>query len=222
MADGLQFRIEGDMMLFKKFMTPSLMRGSLEREIRKATIRNSLLFIKTVARHVRDKPFEENAPLTLVLAGKKTTPLLKEKNMLDAMSFALRNSFESEVGFLKQSQSTGGVTGQTIEMKRLVELMHTGYTITVTPKMIAAIMASLRTQKTKKGRLKKRAKDALSIFGGTEGGGGKRVFRVPPRPFIEDVVNDSDLINQMRKNWSEALERAFKRQGAKGGDERDR
>ena len=142
--------------------------------------------------------------------------------MLDAMSFALRSSFESEVGFLKNAQSTGGVTGQTIEMKKLVELMHTGYTITVTPKMIAAIMASLRTQKTKKGRLKKRAKEALAVFESTKGGGGKRTFKVPARPFIEDIINDSDLINEMRKNWSEALERAFKKQGAKGGDEKDK
>lgn len=214
-------QITGDMVAFEKFMIPSILKGNLEREIRKATIKNSLLVIRAVGKKIRSKDFEENTPLTLALS-KGVIPLLKEKNMLDAMSFQLRNSFQAEVGFIKNKQSTGGATGSTIGMKRLVELMHTGYTITVTPQMIAAIMASLRNRKTKRGNLTGKARKALNAIESSSGGGGKRTFRVPPRKFMEETFEDKNLVDEIKANWNEALERVWKKQGAKGGEHKNR
>lgn len=206
---------------WKKFRNISGFKANLDREIRKATIKNSLIIIKAVGRKVRDKKYAENQPLTLALS-KRTIPLLKEKNMLDAMSFELANSFRAEVGFIKNKQSTGGVTGNTIEMQKLVELMESGYTITVTPKMVAAIMAALRTKRTKKGNLTGKARKALKAIEAGEGGGGKRTWRVPPRKFMTEVLEDKQLAKQIRQNWSEALERVWKKQGVTGGDEKEK
>lgn len=218
---GTALIITGDVELFRKFTRRDLLNKNMQREIRKATIKNSLLIIREVGLKIRAKEFQKNTPLTLALS-KGVIPLLKEKNLLDAMSFELRSSFESEVGFLSKKESTGGVTGQTRDIQKVVELMHTGYTITVTPKMIAAIMASLRNRKTKKGNLSGGAKKALKAFEDTEGGGGRRVFRVAPRPFMKTVLTDPKLRRQIQQNWREALEKVWKIQGAKGGEHRDR
>lgn len=215
------FQITGDFKKFGQFMSSPRLRNNLEREIKKATILNSLLLIREVGKKIRAKDFQENAPLTLALS-RNTTPLLKEKNLLDAMSFKLRNSFVSEVGWIKNAQSTGGVTGQTIEMKKLIELMETGYVIKVTPKMVAAMMAALNNRRTKKGSLTGRAKKALRAINSTRGGGGIKNFRVPPRKFVSEVFEDPKIIQQINDNWNKALERAWLKQGALGGEHKNK
>jgi len=221
MGGPADFRITGDTIKFDKFLLSRRFRKNLEREVRKATILNSLLVIKAMGRKIRDRSFKDNTDLTLALT-RGQIPLLKDKNMLDAMSYQLQNAFVSEVGWLEGRESTGGVTGQTIQMQKLVELVNEGYMITVTPKMIAAIMAALRNRKTKSGRLTKKAKTALDAFEGTEGGGGRGQWKVAARPFVEQVMTDPELIKTIRKNWSEAIERAYLAQGALGGEHKDR
>ena len=215
------FEIRGDMLKFERFLSGPKFSKNLEREIRKATIKNSLLAIRAIGKKIRAKDFQENQPLTLALA-RNTIPLLKEKNMLDALSFQLRNSFVSEVGFIKNAQSTGGVTGATIEMKKLVELMESGYVIKVTPKMIAAMMAALNSRRTKKGNLTGRARKALRAIDSTRGGGGIKNFRVAPRPFMTQVFQELILIREIKANWNEALERVWEKQGALGGEHRNK
>lgn len=219
-AKGFNLKFKEDLN-WKKFRNIAGFKSNLDREIRKATIKNSLLIIKKVGRKVRDRGFEESSQLTLALS-KGTIPLLKEKNLLDAMSFELTNSFRSEVGFIKNKQSTGGVTGDTIGMQKLVELMESGYTITITPKMIAAIMAALRESRTKKGNLTGKARKALKAIEAGEGGGGKRTWRVPPRKFMTEVLEDKQLAKEIRQNWSVALERVWKKQGVTGGEEKEK
>jgi len=221
MAGPASFRITGDTVKFDKFLMSPKFRKNLERQMRRATTLNSLLVIKAMGRKIRDRGFEDNTDLTLTLT-KGQIPLLKDKNMLDAMSYNLRNAFESEVGWLGGRESTGGVTGQTIPMQKLVELVHDGYMITVTPKMVAAIMGALRNRKTKSGRLTKKAKGALKAFEGTEGGGGRGQWKVVGRPFVEQVLTDPELIRTIRKNWADAIARAYLAQGATGGEHRNR
>jgi hypothetical protein len=127
--------------------------------------------------------------------------------------------------------STGGVTGKTINMYKLVELMHTGYVIKVTPKMITAIMAALNNQRTKKGRLTARARQMIKQIetekkfkepGKRSIGKDRGVWRVPPRPYMTQVMMKPEIDRTVRQNWREAIERALKAQGAKGGDHKDK
>ncbi len=206
---------------WKKFSNLSRFNANINREIKRATIKNSLLIIKAVGKGIKSQNFAQNSPLTLALS-KGSKALLKEKNLLDALSFKLSSSFRSEVGFFANAQSTGGTTGQTIQMQKLVELMESGYTITVTPKMIMAIMASLNNVRTKKGNLTGRARKAIKAIQAGEGGGGKRTWRVPPRKFMTEVLTDSVLSKQIRQNWSEALEKVWRLQGVTGGEDKEK
>lgn len=214
------FKFKGDIKLMDKFLNASRIQRTLEQEVRKAVIKNSLIVIREIGLTVREGKFVENRPLTLALS-KGTKVLLKEKNMLDALSFKLKSSFESEVGYIKDSQTTGGVTGKAGSMLKVVELIHEGYVIKVTPKMVAAIMAALREKKTKKGNLKKSSKAGLKAFEATRKGGTK-TWRVPPRKFMEETFKKPELAKMINQGWREALERTFKRLGAIGGEHKDR
>ena len=220
----------GDWEEYSRFLGSARFSMNVEREIRRATIKNSLYLVREIRQEIRARNFEPNKPLTLALA-KGTIPLLKSKNLWDAIEYKLHSSFTAEIGIIRNTRSTGGVTGKTIDMYKLVELMHTGYVIKVTPRMIAAIMAALNSQRTKRGRLTARArqmikqieterKEKLPSRGGI---GSKRgVWRVKARPYMLTALIDTEVEKMVRQNYREALERAFKNQGAKGGDYRDR
>ena len=219
--EGITFKLTGDVALFAGFLDRAKMNSTLERNLKKATLKNCLYLVARIKQQIKTGNFEANQPLTLALS-KGTKPLLKEKNLLDAVNYKLKNSFSAVVGFIGDQQSTGGVTGQTINVKKLVELMHQNYTIQVTPSMIAAIMNALNDQKTKRGNLTGKARAAIKALQETEGGGGARVFRVKARPFFNQALEGEDVNNMLQYNWTKALEDTFLERGAKGGDHKNK
>jgi len=195
-------QLTGDVKLFEKFLNKNFWNRNLEIEIKKATIKNSLYLTKEIRDAIRDKKYQENSPLTIALNKGKDVPLLKESNLFKAIEFKLNDSFRAEVGVIRDVNTTGGVNGNNISMHKLVELMHTGYNIKVTTAMRKAIMAKLNEL----GELKNNdgvQRDKAEIY------------HVPPRPFLIEVWETPKVERELRKNWKEALDKFFKRQGAK-------
>lgn len=218
--EGIVFT--GDVEEFRKFTNGEAFNGVLQKHVRKALIKASLLLLKEIKQRIRDKKYEKNSTLTIrLMGGKKDVPLAKKLNLFRAMAYKLNGIWMSEVGFLSSAKSTGGATGKSIDIKKVVELMHSGYTINVTPKMLAAIFKSFDKMRTKKGRHTKNARETLAFFQ-NKGGGGKTIWRVPPRPFMTEVLNDPKVDLMIRQCWREALEGTFKEQGAKGGEHKDK
>ena len=200
MADFIKF--SGDVKAFARFTNSNLWKGNVEREIKKATMRNAMFLVAEIKKNIRARKFSSNSPLTLALK-KSNLPLLNEKNLFDAIDFKLQSSFEAEVGLIAEKTSTGGVTGKSIPMSQLIQLMESGFTITVTPDMRAAIAIELR---------KLGVKDNIDGFASGEG---KKTWVVPPRPFLS-VVFDNPAINvTLGENWRQAIVGLFKKQGAK-------
>lgn len=217
--EGMTFK--GDIKAFDKFLSPNVINGNLEREIRKATIRASLYLIKRVKDEIRGG-FSENASMTLNFK-RSNKPLIDQRNLWNAIDHKLKNSFESEVGVLTKSASTGSKFGQTkksIGMQKVVELMEEGYTITVTDKMRKALIASLNSDRTKSGKLKKRSRVALERAKSAFAGGGTWV--VPPRPLLSKVFDDPNVHSVIQYYWRKALEETFRSSGAKNGEHKDR
>lgn len=214
--------LSGDVKEFEAFLNKAAWQGNLEKMVRRGLTRCSLVLLKEIKTRIIAKRYLANSPLTLALAKRgKKTPLLKEKNLVDAMSYAIIKSFEAEVGFVKAAESTGGVRSGPHEMKKVVELMHKGYIIDVTPKMRKAIFAALNEQRTAKGRLTQQAK---GIVKGLQLKGLRRTmtWRVPPRPFLTEVYKDPAVIAKLRQVWRESLESFFQKQGAKGGEHKEK
>jgi len=213
-------KFEGDIALFSKFIRTGTWNTVFARHVRKATIKNCLYMIREIKQAIRDKNYTANAQLTLALK-KGDIPLLDEKNLFDAITYQLQSSFNAEIGIFN-AQSSGGVSSGPVPMRKLTELMHTGYTITVTPAMRAAIMAALMGQRNKKTkRLTGRAKASLKHMA-KQSGSGNKTFRVPPRPFLTAVWQRPDMQKMIQRNWREALEQAFLEAGAKDGDHRNK
>lgn len=211
----------GDVNIFKQFLNPNVWRGNLEREIKKATIRNALFLVKMVKKNINDEVYAENSPMTLALKRTKK-PLTDQRNLWRAIDSTIKSSFEAEVGIVSNRGSTGSKFGKAksqINIKDLVELMETGYTITVTKKMKQAIAASLNSDKTKTGKIKKKSRVSLQRLKQIVGG---QTFVVPPRPLLTKVWEDPSVAKVIQQNWRMALEGTFKKQGAKGGEHRDR
>ncbi len=206
--------ITGDVNAFLKFLTAGSTLPILEREIRRGTIKASLFLITKVKEGIKGRRFTPNSPLTLALS-RGDIPLLKEKNLFDALGFALKNSFESEVGVMKGRKTTGGVASPPHDMQKVALLLHEGYTIDVTPQVRAAIIHALRERGGRK------AKSALRAFDQNTGQG-KAKFRVRPRKFLSSVFKNPSNQEKVKRIWREALETAFQKAGAKDGDQRDR
>jgi len=208
----LTVRMEGDWKLFKKFLMSARFRANLEREIKRATIRNSLILLKMVKLNIRGKNFAEKAPLTLAFSM-SNVPLIDEQNLWNALNFKLHSSWKSEIGILGNQNSTGskfGKNSQTIGMQNLVKLMEEGYTVTVTPAMRKAIAAAL-AEKSKQ-----------DVFKGSASTSKTTTYRVPSRPVLTDTWKDPSIDNELKRNWILALERAWKQQGAKDGQHKAR
>ena len=209
-----EIQITGDVNAFLKFLTAGSTLPILEREIRRGTIKASLFLITRVKESIKARRYTRNSPLTLALT-RGDIPLLKEKNLFDALGFELKNSFESEVGVMKGRKSTGGVASPPYDMQKVALLLHEGYTIDVTPEVRAAIFHALRE------RGGKRAKSALRAMDQNEGRG-KTKFRVKPRKFLSSVFKNPSNQEKVKRIWRDSLETAFQKAGAKGGDQRDR
>ena len=88
--------------------------------------------------------------------------------------------------------------------------MESGYTITVTPKMRAAIAIKLREMGVQEN------------IAGFSSGEGKGTYVVPARPLLSAAFDNPKVGRTLQQNWIRALEDSFKKQGAKGGEHRNK
>lgn len=200
MAQQFGIVITGDVKEFLSFTNVVKHRKAIEREIRKATIKSSRFLVRQVKKAINQRKFTKNSELTLALANKGLTPLKKFQNLFKAIEFELRSSFESEIGLIKDTQTTGGVTGKKESMKKVAFLLHEGYTIDVTDDMRAAIAIELRKKGTR------RSKRVLESMKSVKG---KSTFRVPPRKFFSRTFRNPVIQKIIKNNWKIAIERAL-------------
>lgn len=212
-AANLNIKFTGDIKAFLVFISAARFQGNLDRELRRATMQSALMLVKILKTEIgQGKNFEKNAKLTRALKS-SNRPMVDELNLRNAINFQLVSSFQAEVGVIDGSRvlSTGskGKGHKTLlDMQKLVEMMEKGYTITVTPKMRAALMMALRSESTPAG---KRATALKGIVAGSA----QATYRVPPRKVLTAVWSRPDVQAQLRRNWRDALKRAFDKQGAK-------
>jgi len=214
MSDGII--ITGDVVNYQRFLTSGITLKILEREIRKSTIKNALFLVRKVKESIRQKKFTKNSPLTIALK-RGNTPLIDQRNLLKAISKEIKSSFEAEVGIVKNIKTTGGKGSGSppFDMKKVVLLLHEGYTITVTQEMRAAIAAALRE---KGGRQAASARKAANVNTGS----GRDTFRVPPRKFLTRTFKNKAVQEVIKRNWRLAVEEAFRKTKIGAPDFKDR
>jgi len=223
MASAMKFDFSGDVQRFRRFLNPQNWTGNIEKNIRKATIRNALFLQKKVKQLIRDEDYAANSEMTLALKG-SNKPLIDQRNLFNAIDTVVYNSFSGEVGILRNAGSTGSKFGKAksqINIKDLVELMESGYTITVTQKMRQAIAMTLQGDLTSKGKLRAKSRTALERLSENRGSG-SQTYIVPPRPLLSKVFEDPTTEKVLVHNWRAALEGTFLAMGALGGEHKDK
>lgn len=211
-------KMTGDMEAFKKFVNPNTFSADIQAAIKRATIRNSLFLVNKIKENIRNREFDSNSELTLALKN-SNLPLLNQKNLWNAIDHQLRDSFTSEIGIIKNADSTGSQFGKVkskINIKTLVELMESGYTITVTDKMKRAIAIALKEKSPRKKGSSTAASRIRSVKSGT-------TLIVPPRKLFTKVfLEDPTIEKVLQANWRKALEGMWLKRGAKGGEHKDK
>lgn len=213
MNANLSIGFGGDLKAFMMFLDSTRFRGNLDREMRRATLKSSLMLVKIIKKEMsQGKGFEKNAKLTRALKP-SNRPLIDELNLRDAINFQLIDSFRSEIGIVDRRLSTGSKGGKNktlLEMEKLVALMESGYLITVTPKMRIALMMQFHSEDRPGGKRDRALAGIAKIAGSSND-----TWRVPPRKVLTSMWSRQDVQIQLRNNWREALEKVFKAQGAK-------
>lgn len=217
------FKMTGDVQRFRRFFNMQNWTGNLDKNLRRATLRNALFLQKKVKKLIREEEYKANSELTLSLKG-SNKPLIDQRNLWNAIDTVLYDSFSGEVGILRNAGSTGskfGLAKSQINIKHLVEMMESGYVIKVTDKMRQAIAMTLQNDKTSKGKLRARSRKALERIAGARGKG-KNTFVVTARPLLSKVFNDPATKRVLIHNWRVGLEGAFLAGGLKDGEHKDK
>lgn len=192
MADkGFSLEFSGDYKALKKFFDEKKgLPKSLEKHVKKATIKNSLVLVSKVRQNIRGRKFQRNAKVTELIKGNKPA-LINQGQLHNAIAYELMSSFKSRVGVLD---------GQFAELARRV---HEGFVTPITPKMRAAIFGKIKESS---------GSGAIDSLPPKESDG---FLRVPGRPFLSIVFEDPKVQRELNKNWEAAVKNAIKE--ASGG-----
>lgn len=154
----------------------------MEKQIGVATKQSALFLRKEIRTRIREKKYDENAPLTIALKGQDFA-LVDDSEMLQAMEINIISPFKAEVGFLKIKQTSHGG-----DLKKVLEVLHEGKVIEVTPKMRAFFAA--------KGLRLKESTKFLTIKG---------------RRFMGEPFEDKDVQKSIIARWENAVGGSIKK-----------
>lgn len=172
----------------------------LKTNIRKATALNALAAAKKMRQVIQDGGLKANAPLTVALKG-SSKPLVAGGDLFQSITVQEINEDEQFVGVLR---TEGGFN--------LVEILHEGTTIPVTPAMrwMFLLLAKASAGEMDPSKLEGRAAELFQAFQGWKPlAAGTTNIAIPERPFVRITFEAPDLIKTCRENWEAACQAAM-------------
>jgi len=171
----------------ERLVDPQRVRKAFAKFFPDALDRMGQLFVTRGRDIILDeKPFADNAALTVALKG-SATPLVEHGDLVESLTYHLIGWKKLRMGVNSRELSSGRV---------LAEVLHEGATLRVTNKMRAAVMAKL-SEKVGKTRFRQLSKNF---------GPAKSTWVIPPRPFLTTTFADKEF-TEKSANWMlEALD----------------
>lgn len=171
----------------------------VQRKTREAMHRLGAELVREMTNYIdSEKHGKPNAPLTVLLKG-SSKPLVEKGDMRMSLAYDLRDTKREtvlEVGVTRKASK---------KMKKgkinVALLVHDGFEFRVTWAQKRYIMAQLRL----KSKTLKEAEAKLRSFAA---GNRAAVWRVPPRPFVRESMQDADL--RIKLALGDAVEVIFK------------
>lgn len=193
-------------------MSPSVFTPLLERNIRKATQFNALLARSAIRDNIQLNKYVANAPLTIIIKDSSKPLVGMDSRLFNAITYKMIDAYSAFVGAMRR--------GGDADAFNVIELLHEGATIPVTPAMRGMFFflwkLTTGTMNPAKAegrvaeiyeRIKLTAKIIYPLKDTTT------AIHIPPRPFLRDVFEDSKLAAEMKANWEKAVAAAINAAG---------
>lgn len=172
----------------------------LQKNIRRATGLNALAAAKKMRQVIQAGGLKANAPLTVALKG-SSKPLVEGGDLFQSITVQQINEDEMFVGVLRTEGDFN-----------LVEILHEGATIPVTPAMrwMFLMLAKVSDGLMDPSKLEGRAAELYSKFQGWKPlAASTTAIVIPERPFVRITFEAPDLIALCKANWSAACQAAL-------------
>lgn len=175
-------------------ISPRRARKHLHAQMRLRINQQLQLLRSDVIRYIDgEKHGVPNSPLTILIKG-SSKPLVDRGDLRKSVNVDVRNlntRIRGRCGVIKFRHKGSG-------FKNVAVALHEGFTIKVTPKVRAAVMAELR--KRQKGKVR---------FDSSGGGGSKSTWVVKGRPYLGDPWEEAQ--DRIRRALSEGVKVTFKK-----------
>lgn len=168
----------------------------LARNVRRATKLNALAAVKTMRDVVQNGSFKANAPLTVAIKG-SSKPLVESGDMFQSITTEKLDDDHYFVGVLRTEAGYD-----------LVNIVHNGAVITVTPAMrwMFMLLSKASTGSMDPSKLEGRAAELFGKFKDWKPlAESTTQIVIPERPFAVVAFNRDDLVKICRSNWEAAV-----------------
>lgn len=176
-----------------------------DKHIKRATQLNGKMAEALIRNEIKNGAFAKNAPLTSALkgGGKPLVGTSTGAQLFQSITSKVIDDESVFVGVLK-----------TNSFYNVARTIHNGTVITVTPAMrgLFFMLWLASTGQMAPSELSKRGQE---LYGQMSTGwlplkASTRNIVIPPRPFIEQAINNAELQKKSENNWRQALAAAFK------------
>lgn len=199
MATATGYQVTG-LVEWRNITDANAFQKRLVRNIRRATKLNALATVKEMRATIQSGDFKPNAPLTVAIKG-SGKPLVAGGDLFQSVSMEELNPDEIFVG-VKRTEGAYD----------LVEVIHNGATIPVTPAMrwMFLMLAKASDGEMDPGKLDGRAAELFGKFQGWKPiANSTSAIVIPARPFAEVAFAKPALIKLCQDNWAQAIQLAL-------------
>jgi hypothetical protein len=187
----------------QKALKAPAFHATLRKQLRRASILNGKLVERRIRELIRRGGFEKNANLTVALKG-SSKPLVDSGQVFQFITSKVIDDTTVFVGALR-----------TDDHYNIIETIHNGATIPVTPAMRGLFFVLWQAGKGAM-PLSKLEGRAAELFRRMPGDGWRPLrdstthIIIPPRPFIHKAMEDAMLQLKVKENWVMAVQSAMK------------
>lgn len=197
MNSVINFRMTGQMKQWMRCINPRELGRRLDKNVGIATKKNAAFVKAEMKGRILAGKYVKNSPVTVILKA-KGVPLMEDGDLVRAIDELIISPYAAFVGVKKNA--SGGSRNGKIPMVELAGMLQENIKIEF-KKIGPAAEARIRTWF--------RHKAIETHFQIMPLSAGKRILRIPKRPFVEKVANNKKIQRKIISNWTNAVRQSL-------------
>lgn len=199
-STAISVKLAGDWDKLKFLISAAHFKPAMQAAIGRATAINALIIKREVRKNLKTGSYatgrEKNRPLTMMIKG-SSRALVDTGQLFQAITSKVNSWDSAEIGVARTSRQ-----------KNTALIVHEGSVVKVSAKMRALfiVLAEASDGTRDPSSLRGRAAElyARQPKGWKALKPSTKVIKIPPRPFIREVVESSAIAKRIAENWLEA------------------